>query len=209
MSETLRTDEPAPMPTRERQRIETRNLILRVALGEIGEAGLAQARIGHIARKAGVTRPTIYAHFPRKEDFLRALETYAEERVLAELRSRIQESEGPDLIHRMVDVIFDLLEVGNPVLRRETFARIIREPPDGNWTQRALFGFVSELLEAAQARGELRSTIPPEEFIPLVVKAIFGFLVVESEPANERRRASHRMLDLLIAGAATTEGKSQ
>jgi hypothetical protein len=34
-----------------------------------------------------------------------------------------------------------------------------------------------------------------------VVTAIFGFLAVESAPADERRRAAHRMLDLLIEGA--------
>ena len=61
----------SPLPTRERQRQDTRNLIFEVALAEVAERGLGRARIGDIARKAGVTRPTIYAHFPRKEDFLR------------------------------------------------------------------------------------------------------------------------------------------
>ena len=201
MGEAIEAGEQTPLPTRERQRIETNRLILGVALAEISEQGLAGARIEHIARKAGVTRPTIYAHFPTKEDFLRALQSRTEEVALAELQDRVRDSEGAELVHELADAVFDLVEAAHPVLRRETFALILREPPGQDWTGQALYDFVSRRFEQAQIRGELRSGIPPEEPTRLVVTAIFGFLAVESAPADERRRAAHRMLDLLIEGA--------
>lgn len=195
--------EPAPLPTRERQRLETRELILRTALDEIAEAGLTGARIEHIARKAGVTRPTIYAHFPRKEDFLLALQAHTEEVALHELRKRIGAVDGADWIHRLVDAIFDLTEAGDPVLRREAFALIIREPQKMDWTGNPLFGFLTERLALAQANGEVAAELPAADLTRILMTAIFGFLLVENEPAAERRRDTHQMLDLLLGGATT------
>jgi len=194
--------EPAVEPTRERQRRETRELILHAALREIAAEGLAQARIGEIARRAGVTRPTIYAHFPRKEDFLRALQSEAEGEALAALQKRLGNASGAALIHRLADAVFDWAETGDPVLRRESFALIVREPRAMDWAANPLFGFVATRLGEAQTRGELASTLAPMQLVRLIVTALFGFLVVENEPTAVRRGAAHQMLDLLIDGAA-------
>jgi AcrR family transcriptional regulator len=194
--------EPTPLPTRERQRQETRSLILRVALAEIADAGLAGTRIEHVARKAGVSRPTIYAHFPRKEDFLFALQSRTEEVALAALRARLGDATGgPELMHRLVDAIFDLVEEGHPVLRRESFALIVREPQDMDWGGNALSGFLAERLAEAQARGELPKEPCPEDLTRILMTAIFGFLVAESQTLATRRRDAHQMLDLMIGGA--------
>jgi AcrR family transcriptional regulator len=191
--------EPAPLPTRERQRQETRSLILKVALAEIAEAGLGGARIEQIARKAGVTRPTIYAHFPRREDFLLALQQQTEEVTLHALRERLGDADSAaELVHRLVDAIFELLEAGHPVLRRESFALIVREPEDLDWVGRALFGFLAERLSAAQARGELPRSPPAPDLTRILMTAIFGFLVVENEPVASRRSDAHQLLDLLV-----------
>lgn len=193
-----------PLPTRERQRLETRSLILRVALDEIAAKGLAGATIEAIARKAGVTRPTIYAHFPRKEDFLLAFQARTEHGVLQALqRKRVDASIGADLVHRLADAIFDLTEVGDPVLRRESFALIIREPQQMDWGRNLLFGFMAERIAEAQANGELSSELSAPELTRLLVTAFFGFLIVENEPSEARRWDAHRMLDLLIEGATT------
>jgi len=191
--------ESIPVPTRERQRLDTRNLILEVALAEIAEVGLSQVRIEHIARKAGVTRPTIYAHFPTKEDFLRELEARSQETALAGLQKSLGEASGADLVHRLVDAVFDLLEAADPVLRREVFALIVREPAKADWSGNPLFGFVTQRFEEAQAEGEVPAKVSPVELTRIVMTALFGFLVVEAEPSKLRRRAAHQMLDLLIS----------
>ena len=191
-----------PAPTRERQRSATRDLILRAARREVAAVGLANARIGRIARFAGVSRPTIYAHFPRKEDFLRAVQSDSEAAALDDLRKRLGNAGGAALIHRLADALFDLVESGDPVLRRESFALMVREPQGMDWARNPLFGFLATRLGEAQSRGELTSTLAPTQLIRLIVTALFGFLVVENEPAAARRGAAHQMLDLLIDGAA-------
>jgi len=194
----------SPPPTRERQRAETRDRVYRAALAEIANVGLAQARIEHIARKAGVTRPTIYAHFPRKEDFLFALQARTEEVALAALQERLGDAtSGAELMHRLVDAIFDLVEDGDPVLRRESFALIVREPQEMHWAGNALSGFLAERLAEAQAGGEIAAEPAAPDLTRILMTTIFGFLVAESEPAASRRRDAHQMLDLLIGGAGT------
>lgn len=195
--------QPAPLPTRERQRQDTRNLILEAALAEVAERGLGRARIGEIARMAGVTRPTIYAHFPRKEDFLEALQARTEERALVALRRQLEHEEGGSgLLHRLTNAIFDLVEDTQPVLRREVFAFMVREPQGTEWVGKALFQYLTECFEGARERGEISAELPAIEFTRIVMTALFGFLVVESASSEERRRNAHRMIDLLSRGAA-------
>ncbi|MBW2418770.1 MAG: TetR/AcrR family transcriptional regulator [Deltaproteobacteria bacterium] len=193
-----------PLPTRERQRLDTRNLIFEVAVAEIAELGLGQARIEHIARKAGVTRPTIYAHFPSKEDFLRELQARSEIFAVRTLGERLGDARGVDWVHRLVDAVFDLVDSANPVLRREVFALIVRESPEADWTGNPLFGFLTDRFADARSRGELSPGMAPSELTRIVMTALFGFLIVEAEPAELRRRVAHQTLDLLIAGAAAS-----
>lgn len=195
--------EPARLPTRERQRRDTRMLILDAALAEIAERGLAAARIGRIAAEAGVTRPTIYAHFPQKQDFLRELQARTEARALAALRDRLGEDDAIDeieLVHRLADAIFDLVDAADPVLRREVFAYLVREPQGTEWVGNALFAFLTERFATARADDSGADELPAVEFTRIVMTSLFGFLVVETASSDERRRNAHRMLDLLCGG---------
>jgi AcrR family transcriptional regulator len=192
--------EPVRLPTRERQRRDTRRLILDAALAEIAERGLAGARIGRIAAEAGVTRPTIYAHFPRKQDFLRELQVRTEARVLAVLRERLDAGDAGGesaLVHRLADAIFDLVDAADPVLRREVFAFLVREPQGTEWVGDDLFVFLTERFEAARTGASEPHALPAVEFTRIVMTSLFGFLVVESAASDQRRRNAHRMLDRL------------
>ena len=191
----------APLPTRERQRMDTRNLIYRVALAEIAEVGLSRARIEHIARKSGVTRPTIYAHFPTKEDFLRELQSRTENRALVELRRRLGDEPGGELVHRLTDAVFDLLGGGNATLRRESFALIVRDARQTFWMGTELYGFLRDQFEAEQQSGRISRDLSADELTRIVTTSLFGFLVIDGEPRKERRHAAHRMLDLVLGGA--------
>ncbi|MFP6656490.1 MAG: TetR family transcriptional regulator, partial [Myxococcota bacterium] len=182
-----------PLPTRERQRLETRNLIFRVALAEISQVGFSKARIEHIAQKAGVTRPTFYAHFPTKEALLHEIQARSEAGAVVALRKRLAESDHSDLVHRLADAIFDLLEATDPVLRREVFGLIVREPRKIDWVGNELFAFLAREFEGAQTRGEIGAQLSAERLTRIVMNAIFGFLVIEGESAVVRREAVHQM----------------
>jgi AcrR family transcriptional regulator len=198
----LTTDAEA-LPLRARQSLATRNRIFEIALAEISDSGLAGVRIEHIARKAGVTRPTIYAHFPTREDFLRELQRRTEASALDAVRTRMQENRRGNFLHRFADATVDLLAAADPVLRRETFALMLREPREEEWMGNALFGFLKEQVARAQARGEIQPTLPAQALTRIVMTALFGFFVIETGEPAARKKQVHQMLDLLINNSTT------
>ncbi|HIL00632.1 MAG TPA: TetR/AcrR family transcriptional regulator [Myxococcales bacterium] len=183
---------------RARQSLATRNRIFEVAMAEIADAGLAGIRIEHIARKAGVTRPTIYAHFPTREDFLRELQQRTEASALDAVRVRMQGSQRGHFLHRFADATIDLLADANPVLRRETFALMLREPRREEWMGNALFGFLEDRVAQAQSQGEIRREMPARALTRILMVALFGFFVIESDELEAKKTQAHQMLDLLI-----------
>jgi AcrR family transcriptional regulator len=70
---------------RDRQRVETRRRVRDVALYVIRRDGLADARVDEIARVAGVSRGTVYFHYPTKEHVVAEMLSEAEGRILAAL----------------------------------------------------------------------------------------------------------------------------
>jgi AcrR family transcriptional regulator len=187
-----------PVRIRERQRLQTRDVILEVALAEIAELGLSGIRIEHIARKSGVTRPTVYAHFPTREDFLRALQARTENSALRALESRLESNVGPALLHTLADALFDVLGDANRNLRRESFALMLREPRPDRWLGNDLFVYLSQRIGEAQRRGELTGRASPDELTRIIMTALFGFIVIEGNDSETRRQDAHTMLDLLI-----------
>ncbi|MCS5619614.1 MAG: TetR/AcrR family transcriptional regulator, partial [Myxococcota bacterium] len=144
------SDVPTPIPIRQRQRQQTRDVILEVALSEIAEFGLSGIRIEHIARKSGVTRPTVYAHYPKREDFLRELQARTARGALVALEKRLESNSGAEFIHALADALFDAVSSTNVTLRRESFALMLREPQTERWVGNDLFIYLSSLLGEAQ-----------------------------------------------------------
>jgi AcrR family transcriptional regulator len=201
-------DRPRPLPTRQRQREETRNLIFQVAMQEISEVGLAKSRIEHIARKAGVTRPTFYAHFPSKEDLLRELQSRTERSTLEALRTRLDGENEDGLIHGLVDATFDLVSGADPVLRREAFGLMVREPRESEWMDDALFAFLGEKLAEAQRRGEIADAVSAHDLTRILMTALFGFMAIEGGTLGKRRALAHQLMSLVVAGAADSISSS-
>lgn len=193
------------LPTRLRQRLLTRSVILKAAADEIAERGLEGARIGEIAQRAGVTRPTIYKHFPTRSAFLREFESRTQATLLVELRSRLARSNPAPLSERLVDALFDLLEETHPVLRREVFGLVVREPAAADWIGNPLYVFLSEHLTQAQVRGEITTVVPASDLTRLVVTALFGFLAVEAEPMEGRRQAARQAINLMLRGSSGSD----
>ena len=187
-----------PIPIRQRQRQQTRNIILEVALAEIAELGLAGIRIEQIARKSGVTRPTVYAHFPAREDFLRELQTRTENNALGVLRRRLDQNAGCALLHNLADALFDILAETNRNLRRESFALMLREPRPEQWMGNQLFVYLSARISEAQDQGNISRRSTPDEMTRIVMTALFGFIVIEGNASQSRRQDAHKMLDFLI-----------
>jgi AcrR family transcriptional regulator len=65
---------PAPAAARWHRRKEARpHEIVAAALAEFGERGYAATRLDDVARRAGVTKGTLYLYFPNKEELFKAV----------------------------------------------------------------------------------------------------------------------------------------
>ncbi len=64
---------PAPEPRWRRRPFDRPEEILRAALDEFARAGYARARLGDIARRAGVSKATLYLYFDSKQALFEAL----------------------------------------------------------------------------------------------------------------------------------------
>ncbi|CAH0993369.1 hypothetical protein SIN8267_03517 [Sinobacterium norvegicum] len=199
MSKAVDGDNHSALPRREQLRLQTQDVIFKAAMVEISAVGLANMKIDTVAKKAGVTRPTIYAHFPTKEDFLRELELRTQQRALSLMQQHIGSATGLDLIHKMIDAIFELLERTPQTLRREVFGFVIRHPAKANWSENALFSFLHQSILQGQQAGDIPKGYSPEELVQISTTSIFGFLAVEAEDAEGRRKRCHQMVGLLFS----------
>lgn len=108
----VRLDPVAPRAARERARAKdperTRAEILRVAIQEFGEKGLAGARIDAIAAATRTSKRMIYYYFGSKDGlYLAALErSYSDVRD-DELRLQLDEMEPESALRCLVTVMFD------------------------------------------------------------------------------------------------------
>ena len=190
--------------SRARQRIDTRERIFAVALEEFRSVGVAAAQIDRIARSAGVARGTFYFHFPTKDDVL--LELAA--RVSARIARRIQilGNEEPslrELLTRVTEAILDEHgRVGESGLLAEMLSLHVRRPHDLADPTGNIPNLVDELarqLDAARARGQLRSSLAVEPLAAVFATSLFG--IFARMPAGAAlQRSCEAWVDLVVRG---------
>lgn len=187
---------------RERQRAETRERLYEAALAEFRNQGFENASISGIARAAGVSRPSFYAHFPTLDHVLFELCWRLALRIVRRL-------EGADGLRATLDRLADALieaeqGVGDAVLFREMISVFARRAPTPG-IDPAEIPVLAELMrrfEAAREAGELRGGMPPEQAARLCLSGVFGHLLgIEATPA-ERRADLRALFALYVADPA-------
>ncbi|MAG31815.1 MAG: hypothetical protein CL908_13085 [Deltaproteobacteria bacterium] len=190
--------------SRARQRADTREKIFEIALREFREVGFAAAQIDRIAKAAGVARGTFYFHFPTKDDvlleFARRINARVARRVVSIGESR------PDLwelLTRANDAILDEhSRVGETGLLGDLFALYVRRPHDLHDPSHNLPMLTDELagsLRAAEERGELHSSMTPEQIALVFMTSLFGIYTRFSR-GEDLRAACAGLIDLFVKG---------
>jgi AcrR family transcriptional regulator len=187
---------------REKQRAATRERVFEAALAEFRSQGFERARVAEIARAAGVSRPSFYAHFPTLDHVLFEL-TW---RLSLEIVRRLAPATGlRETLDGLVDGLIEAEQkVGDPALFREMISIFARRPaaPGIEGDEIPVLTELMRRFERARKAGELRAGMAPQQAARLCLSCVFGHLLgVDASPA-ERRADLRALFSLYLAEPA-------
>lgn len=177
-------------PPKRRKREETRERLLKAALGVFARNGYERATVDEIVRDAGFSKGAFYVHFNTKEDlFWEMLEdraTSMQERFLLFLQPNVPLQ---DNVRILLSAIFDIEKQDpewpatvmeffahagrNPVVR-ERLAKIFE-----NWHQ-----FIVEMLRVGHENGHVRGDLPVE-FLARAAMALIEGTIMQSRLSQD------------------------
>ena len=179
MTPTILTpvDQHAPHGRRERKKAELRTRISEVATTLFLERGFDDVSVSEVAEAADVARPTVFAHFARKEDMLFDRYPEAESLVVAAVTDR---APGTSAVAALSTLLVDLADAGHPLAAiRGQFARFWEVVA----SSRALQSRARELLdhlEQAIAAAMARTDVPDASLTAALTVAAYRTVHLES-----------------------------
>lgn len=207
------TETEAP-PRWQRRADERPQELLDAALAVFVERGFAAARLEEVARRAGVSKGTVYLYFSGKEELLKALVQSAIVPQLENVEALAREHSGSsrELLIKMVGAMWRgialsplsgipklmLSEAGNfPELARFFLEAVIQR----HWA------LMRQVMEEGMANGEFRrlpADLAVRIFVAPMMMAVFwkhSFMPLEETPLDMDRYFSVA-LDMSLAGIA-------
>jgi TetR/AcrR family transcriptional regulator, fatty acid metabolism regulator protein len=186
----------APRSWKEKQRQEREALILQVAEEVLMEKGYYETSIDEIAARVGISKGTVYLHFPSKEDlvgaiferdtqkFLEQVETILPSALTArgKMEAILQIISG-SLFNQRMQLLYSLsnsAELRRTLLGKKACMRDVWE---------RLSARMTSVLEEGKAAGEFDSTIPTavmlSAFFNLLLPRSYERLMVEGQMSAE------------------------
>jgi AcrR family transcriptional regulator len=175
-----------------------RDQILKAAREVIGENGYDQSSVDQIAKRAGLSRSTIYEYFSSKEEILRGSFTAHREQLAQELTRRIDAAAG---FEAQLTAFFEIC-LSRVDQNRDFFMAIAfplpldemaaAEGPGGTEFALVIKDFndvVSRILDGGFERGELKAPVSPSD------RNCLGTLIVGAMGARGRLDAPPPVLE--------------
>jgi len=163
-----------PRSLKDRQREERERLILDAAEELLAEKGYHEMSIDEIAARVGVSKGTVYLHFPSKEELVLAYLGRGMRRFMQEATDALNASTSPSARLR---ALMELFYAGVFKGRNNLFTAIYENPElrnrlldrkrefHGQWD--ALSERVSQVFDEGKALGEFDATIPTPVLVSL------------------------------------------
>jgi len=198
---------------------QSRAAILKAAVCEFAQEGVAGARIDAIARSAKVNKALLYYYFEDKEALYRAVLDQVFGGVRAAIHNALSQELAPrERLAGYVCAHFDYI-AANPLYPRIVQAEFLRAGRDPSRLERIakqyfrpVFLEISALLKQGEQSGDFRP-VNPIHFIPSMISVIvFHFntapimkLMTGSDPMSPARLAERRaaVLDFISAALFT------
>jgi len=200
---------------RERRRMETREKILRAALGLFATRGFQDTTIEAITEAADVGKGTFFNYFPSKEH---VLATYGERQraKIEEAAAVVREGRRPvrGVLLDMIRALYE--EPGkSPEMCRSIFSAVLSSEAVRGMMERNLESGLSnlaEILAIGQRRGEIRNDRAAKELAGALQRSFSGAMIVWSirpeAPLAEQLDASFELFWSGI-GAASVGGPKE
>ncbi len=185
--------------TRERQRAATRERLFAAAIDEFRREGFERASVARIARGAGVSRPSFYAHFPTLDHVLFEWAWRLASQIVRKLEGG---TDLRDTLDRLVDALIDAEQaVGDPTLFREMISIFARRAagPELDGRDIPVLGELMRCFERGRERGELRGGMPAEQAARLCLSGVFGHLLGVDVTPDERRADLRALFSLYVS----------
>ena len=202
----MRADSPFRRPDgRERRSQNTRRRIYEAALEEFRRVGFDTASISRIARRAGVSRPSFYFHFPTKQHVLLELQWELEHEVVAGIAELGTPGES---LHAFVDQLVEIEDrVGRGDLFRDLLQTWVRPPEfvDAQKHTLPVVEAVRRCFDEADAAGASRAGVPPGRATLLFLTGVFGYLIGVAGDATDERENLHALVDLYVTPGSSPD----
>jgi AcrR family transcriptional regulator len=167
-----------------------RPLILDAAFQAFVEAGYDGVSMESIARRAGVSKPVVYACFDSKEDLFGALLEREEGRILRQIAAALPDSPGADVEHTLAEALTG-------------FLRAVAESPDA---YRVVFLGEGNAISRRVQRGRQAQV----DVIATLVAAWMEQRDATISPVRDERerRTTARLLAYALVGAAESAARA-
>ena len=180
------------------------------ALREFERVGFDSARIEHICRNSGVTRPTFYAHFETKEGVLNELVERLSRRISTELEKRIREEHD-------VEVVFEefvsAVEAASSRIPKRLRRDIMSHLPRRDAVSLLESPVQTQLAHAIERAVRKRELMPcePDRIARRVTVAITAFSSAYPESPEVAAREARELLSVVFRGLRPrrTAGRSR
>lgn len=188
---------------REQNKRQCREKILKASVKLFGSKGYDKTLIGDVAKKAQVSRATLYNYFPSKESLLLGIAQREIAGIKKEVRERLKTHTAMETIRSVIeDFVFNTFRY--VTISRKLF--IMNSEPDSFTfsTRVELVELLRELVEAAKDEGAFRADVPTADIAELLHTVLlttqFCWLDVEQMTREECTERLDLLLERVLAG---------
>lgn len=141
----------------------------------------AHPSISAVAKEAGVSRVTVYSHFPTREELLEAVVTRVTRAATASIeQARPAEGDPAEALERVISVAWDELERQEAI--RQTSAEELS--PEAVWrAHQGVAGTLRRLIERGRRRGVFRADLP----VHWMVVSVLALMHAAADEVREKR----------------------
>lgn len=195
---------PPQTSLRERRQLRTRQELVEAVLVVIAESGVDATTIDRVSTQSGISRGTVYAHFPGgRDELLRA--AYARLGIQLVERTRAAVLAAEDWRGRLAAHAREVLDLAGDAKTGHFFnvsgPTLITDGVERGIGSGASVAMIQQDLAAAQQRGEVSADVDPAPTAVLLVGALreAAIRVAAGDDPAERVYAA---FDRLVAGLA-------